>query len=105
MDLLGEFITHKVFGRGEIVGLENSCVTVRFDSSNESKKFIYPSAFGRFLVIENNQLAKQIQEYKNEISLSITAANEASLAIEKQHKAKSVKKPTRKATQSKKKVL
>ncbi len=64
MDLCGEFVTHKVFGRGRIIGLENSRVTVRFLELNENKKFIYPSAFGRFLNLENEQLVKQIQSYK-----------------------------------------
>ena len=91
MDLCGEFVTHKVFGRGRIIGLENDCVTVLFLELNENKKFIYPSAFGRFLNLENDQLIKQIQSYKNGLAQSIADAQkekENKKTLEKQQKVK-----------------
>ncbi len=105
MDFCGEFITHKAFGRGQIVALENHCMTVIFQETNEKKKFIYPDAFGTFLILENKKLAKQIQEYQNEIaqSIAVTQKNsEANRALEKEQKANNTKKATRKPSQKKK---
>jgi hypothetical protein len=61
-------------------GSKNGCVTVLFLESNERKKFIYPNAFGRFLVLENEKLFKQLQDYdyENEIAHSIAAAQRES---------------------------
>jgi hypothetical protein len=104
MDLCGEFLTHKVFGRGKILGIENGCVTVLFLESNERKKFIYPNAFGRFLVLENEKLVKQLQDYENEIAHSIAAAqreSEANRSFEKIQKVNTAKKPPRKSKQNK----
>ena len=67
MNLCGEFVTHKAFGRGQIVEVSNDCVTVLFEAGSEKKKFIYPSSIGTFLLPEDKKLEKQMQEYKNEI--------------------------------------
>lgn len=58
---------HKVFGIGQIVEFENNYVTVLFNGWKEEKKFIYPSAFGSFLELEDKSFLKQIEEDKNEI--------------------------------------
>lgn len=95
MNLCGEFITHKAFGKGKIVDFENSCVTVVFQDTNEEKKFVYPDAFGKFLVLENKKLATQVENCQNEIAQSIADAQkeyEVKRTLEKQEKAKSVKK-------------
>jgi cell division protein FtsB len=68
INLNGEFITHKVFGRGQIIDFQNSFVTVLFSESNEKKKFIYPSAIERFLFLENAGAAKEFRDYLMEIS-------------------------------------
>ena len=99
MDLCGEFLTHKEFGRGQIVDFANDCVTVLFIDTNEKKRFIYPNAFGRFLILENDQLVKQIQEYKNDIAQSLATAQndiENSKSLEKKKRPKTVKKAVQK---------
>ncbi|MEA4966223.1 MAG: hypothetical protein VB055_10415 [Oscillospiraceae bacterium] len=68
MNLCGEFITHKVFGRGQIVEISDNCVMVLFETVKEQKKFIYPSSIGTFLLLDNKKLAKQMQEYKTKIT-------------------------------------
>jgi transcription elongation factor GreA-like protein len=67
MNLCGEFVTHKVFGNGQITQFDNNCVTVLFSDLNETKKFIFPTAFGPFLTPVSQSISKQIQAYKDEI--------------------------------------
>lgn len=67
MELYGEVVTHKFFGRGQIIKFVDNYVTVLFDESNSEKKFTYPSAFGSFLELENKSFLKEIEEDKNVI--------------------------------------
>ncbi len=94
MDLCGAYITHKVFGRGQIIDFQTSCVTVLFQDAHEEKKFVYPNAFGTFLTLENKQLSNQVQKYQNEIALNAIVAHmkaENHRPLKKKEKAK---KPT-----------
>lgn len=68
MELYGEVVKHKVFGRGQIVEFANNYVTVLFDENKAEKKFTYPAAFGSFLELENKSFLKQIEEDKNVIA-------------------------------------
>ena len=68
MQINGEVVKHKVFGRGQIVEFADNYVTVLFDESKTEKKFAYPSAFGAFLEMENEFFLKQIEEDKNVIA-------------------------------------
>ena len=68
INLCGEFVTHKVFGRGKIIKCENNSIIVLFNESSEGKKFVYPSALGSFLELENKLIVKQFQEYKDGIA-------------------------------------
>jgi len=47
-----------------VIEFENNCVTVLFSETNEKKKFVYPSALGTFLELENPLIIKEIQENK-----------------------------------------
>lgn len=67
MELCGEVVNHKFFGRGQIVKFVNNYVTVLFDEGELEKKFTYPSAFGPFLELEKKSFLKQIEEDKNVI--------------------------------------
>lgn len=71
MDLCGEAVTHKVFGTGKVVGFVNNYVTVLFDDNKEVKEFVYPSAFGAFLNIENDSILYQIGVDKELIAQEI----------------------------------
>lgn len=68
MELIGEIVKHKAFGRGKVTEFVNNNVTVVFEESKEEKRFLYPSAFGEFLQLENNYLSKHIEEDKNVIA-------------------------------------
>lgn len=60
MNLINEEITHKVFGDGSIVKQEASIITIEFD--NETKKFVYPDAFGKYITLHNRDTAKSLKE-------------------------------------------
>ena len=61
MNLCGEYVTHKVFGRGKISEQENDCVTVLFSETHGKKRFIYPSASGNIFDTgkQNNREANE----------------------------------------------
>jgi transcription elongation factor GreA-like protein len=78
MNLCGEFVTHKVFGRGKISELENDCLTVLFGKKYGKKRFVYPSALGTFLIPENNMIVTQLKEKSDELArLRMEAQKEA----------------------------
>lgn len=60
MNLLHEEITHKVFGDGSIVDLNESVITVDFN--NEVKKFVYPDALGTFIKLKDREVAKSLKK-------------------------------------------
>jgi hypothetical protein len=64
MDLRGEAVVHKSFGKGHIVKFANNYLTVLFDDIKETKMFVYPSVFGEFLELENDSFQVQIEKDK-----------------------------------------
>jgi hypothetical protein len=42
-------VRHSQYGEGTVTGQSEALVTVEFDNGNDTKKFIYPAAFGQFL--------------------------------------------------------
>jgi hypothetical protein len=107
INICGEFVTHKVFGRGQITENKDGVVTVLFSESKEIKKFIYPSAVEQFLMLENAAIATEYRTFLQGIaSESELAKKDAAerLAIEKlavkEHNKlikKAMKKPSKKA--------
>ena len=49
MDLIGKKVKHAKFGEGIITSQEATCVSVKFESEAETKKFVYPTCFKTFL--------------------------------------------------------
>jgi hypothetical protein len=104
MEICGEIVKHKIFGRGQIVEFANDYVTVLFDDIKVEKKFIYPSAFGVFLELKNKSFLNKIEEDKNIIAKeeaeNIRVKEElAKLAVtikSKVSRVKSIKKTTEK---------
>lgn len=74
MNLYGEFITHKVFGRGRITAHGDGFVIVLFSEPESEKKFIFPSAIGTFLKLESTEAANQFMLYTQELSQNDAAA-------------------------------
>lgn len=102
MNLCGEFINHKAFGRGQIIEQGADFVTVLFSQTKEKKKFIYPAAMESFLVLEDLGTAKLYKEYSDEMAYDNAAAQKDAadrLALEKkavQEHAKALKKAMKK---------
>src|SRR5699024_9690726 len=64
MNLLKEKVTHQVFGKGQIVSQNESIITIDFE--NDSKRFVYPDAFGKFLILKNQDVADSLNEVISE---------------------------------------
>ncbi|WP_075527662.1 malate synthase [Sporosarcina ureilytica] len=88
MNLINEEITHKVFGEGNIVGHEESVITVDFNE--KIKKFVYPDAFGEFITLNDRSVAKSLEkiflkrEKKEEALLRKRKEEQERLALEQQ---------------------
>ncbi len=80
MGLRGGTVKHKMFGKGKILECASNRVTILFGGKTK-KKFLYPSAFGRFLEIEDKSFLKQIEEDKNVFAQE--KAKEKQLIIER----------------------
>lgn len=68
MELYGEVVKHKTFGRGTVIDCKDNYISVLFDEEKVEKKFVYPSAFGQFLESENESFLRKIEEDKNELA-------------------------------------
>src|SRR5699024_9926202 len=64
MNLLKEKVTHRVFGKGQIVSQDESIITIDFE--NDSKRFVYPDAFGKFIILKNQDVADSLNEVISE---------------------------------------
>lgn len=60
MGLIHEQVRHKEYGAGVITEQTESTVTVQFPEPYGVKKFLYPSAFEKFLVLHNPALQREI---------------------------------------------
>jgi hypothetical protein len=61
VNILHENVKHAVFGGGEIIAQSDSMVTVRFQDSNNEKKFLYPQAFDQYLKLTNPVLLPELE--------------------------------------------
>lgn len=59
MQLIGQAIRHKTFGKGIVTGLDEDVLTVCFSDGN--KKFIYPDAFSQYLTLRNSAMQEKIR--------------------------------------------
>lgn len=58
MQILGEKVKHIKYGVGTVVEQKDACIVVEF--AKETKKFVYPDAFEKFLTAENEIIHKSI---------------------------------------------
>ena len=68
MNLIGEVVKHKAFGKGVITEFSNSNVTILFENGSLEKKFVYPIAFESFLKLENEELQNKVKEEQASIT-------------------------------------
>ncbi|MFA5635310.1 MAG: hypothetical protein WC977_05330 [Anaerovoracaceae bacterium] len=62
MDLLKKQVTHRVFGLGNIVDFSDSFVEIQFPKGN--KKFVFPDAFGTYLILSDQRTATAVKKIK-----------------------------------------
>lgn len=74
MNICGETVLHKTFGQGKIIDFTSPYVTVLFDNTETKKEFVYPSAFGRFLVLDNKEFQSQIEADNELIEQKLAAS-------------------------------
>lgn len=60
MQINGQNVVHKVFGRGTVVAADGQTVTIQFPG--QEKKFVYPDAFARFLTLEDSGAQQAVSE-------------------------------------------
>lgn len=60
MNLINEEVTHKVFGEGNIVDHDESVITIDFNE--DIKKFVYPDAFGKFITLNDRNVAEALKK-------------------------------------------
>lgn len=65
MNLIDKEVVHKSFGKGNVVEQDDSFITIEFET--ESKKFVYPDAFGKFLTLEDREAAASLKVVITEI--------------------------------------
>ena len=58
MQLIGQTVTHEVFGNGTVTGRDQKTLTVHFPQGTRS--FLYPEAFSGYLVAQNAELQQRI---------------------------------------------
>ncbi len=64
MNLVGEEVKHKVFGRGVITNLNENKITVNFEKSE--KIFLFPDSVPRYLVFLNTSIQEQMERINDE---------------------------------------
>lgn len=73
-------VTHKIFGRGQVIGREEkengTYITVKFERTGEEKRFGIPKSFEDGLLVAEGDL-------KDEIDSAIDAKNEENKAVRK----------------------
>lgn len=94
-NIIGQEVSHKMFGTGIVVAKEKGIISVQF--SDSIKKFSYPDAFKQFLVTQDIELQLQIrhdieekqQQIENQRPIP-SVASDVSKPLKSKRKAKKV---------------
>ena len=62
MDLTNKQVTHKSFGKGNVVECTDSYIEIHFSSGN--KRFVFPDAIGTYLKLADQRVSNLIQRMK-----------------------------------------
>lgn len=62
MTLINQQITHIRYGEGMVISHENDKMHVRFSANDETKCFIYPDSFEKFLKLKDPAMEKIIKK-------------------------------------------
>lgn len=80
MNLLGQAVKHKKFGKGVITDLSENIVTVCFAESQ--KLFLFPDAFSQYLTLNNRSFQIKIEKLNEE---RLQTMNERKQKLEKEN--------------------
>ena len=58
MQLIGQTVKHQVFGKGIVTDKSEGTLTVSFPAGE--KRFLYPDAFSKFLILQDDEMQKEI---------------------------------------------
>ena len=58
--MIGQTVTHTVFGRGTVTFCTNVAIKVRFDADGEEAAFAFPYSFKQFFTAEDAALQQEI---------------------------------------------
>lgn len=61
-NLVEEIVVHKSFGTGIIKCVDDKYLEVDFPKKNKKSKFVYPSCFAGFLMLENEEKQAEVQK-------------------------------------------
>ena len=70
MNYIGREVTHNKYGKGKIIGQDNEYISVRFSSTNQTKRFNYPECFRKHLSLDKANQPKTENTEKQEPTLS-----------------------------------
>ena len=71
VSLNGKKVKHDKFGEGVITQQDAACVSVKFVTETEPKRFIYPSCFKTFLKLPDEEAAASVNAYLTASVLNI----------------------------------
>jgi len=54
--LMDKKVTHRKYGKGNIIEVNDKIIKVKFDKFESIKKFIYPDSFDGYMTFENKEL-------------------------------------------------
>ena len=77
--LIGLDVKHKKYGTGRITEINNGNISVSFDSPIGTKKFVFPDAFWRFLILPDGV---ELPEQKRPVQHTENGASEMVSAID-----------------------
>ncbi|KOR24712.1 hypothetical protein [Clostridium sp. L74] len=106
MIILNEIVKHDIFGLGIITEIQDHRITVKFEDEIETKIFLYPEAFEKYLIAANPEIEShaldELRIKKEQMQLeSEEKEREADELREKIEKISNVKK--KRVTKSRKK--
>lgn len=95
MDLVNKQVTHKAFGKGNIVDHNETHIKIQFPSG--SKLFVFPDAFDSFLKLEDKEAAASVDEIL-QVKLKENRKKEKEIEKKKEEKFEEVKRIIKRET-------
>lgn len=81
MQLIGEAVFHKKFGEGKILDKSDGIVIIHFPAGE--KKFYFPAAFEKYLVLKNKRKQRQVDKLVGDLISERKASENARMGEQK----------------------